>query len=73
MLSRNHPAEPVEVAAVTILNLNWISVWVVISGILDRFVEEETQPLTASPPKTEIVLEAGVPETSRSPIEIECE
>ena len=50
MLSRNHPAEPVEVAAVTILNLNWISVWVVISGILDRFVEEETQPLTASPP-----------------------
>ena len=40
------------------------------SEMLDRFVDEETQPLTASPPKTGIVLEEGVPETSRSPIEI---
>ena len=30
-------------------------------------MEEETQPLTASPPKTGIVLESGVPETSISP------
>ena len=42
------------------------------SEIFERFVDEDTQPLTASPPKTGIVLEEGVPDTSRSPIDMEC-